>query len=110
METIYLLENFEAVNGSVLPASFPGTGSRAPNAEEAEIRVEFDWLAELLADLGRLIRSRKSFTTPLSFFFDFFTVVDEGWSAMVIRSMRAGDQNEVSNLKSVTRFLNPSYL
>ena len=70
MESIYLLE---AV-GSALPASFPGTW--APSAET----VEFNWLAKSLADLGCLIRSRKSFTMPP--FFDLFAAVDESWSAM----------------------------
>ena len=56
--------------------SFPGTGTLAPN-EEIVTQV---WLAESLADLGRLIRSRKSVAMPLPFFFD---AVDEGWSAMI---------------------------
>ena len=44
-------------------------------------------LAEPLASLGRFIRSRKNFLTmPPHFFFDFFVAVDEGWSAMVMRS------------------------
>jgi hypothetical protein len=73
MEPIYLLE---AV-GSALPASVPGTGSRAPDAEETNIRVEFDWLTESLADLGRLIRWETSFTIALRFFFDFFPAVGE---------------------------------
>ena len=98
METIYLLKNVEAVR-SALPASFPRAGSWVPNAEETETRVEFDWLAELLADLGGLIRSRKSFTMPPPFFFEFVAAVDEG-SAMV---MRVGDQNEVSSFNFKVR-------
>ena len=69
----------------MLAASFLGTGSRAPDAEETET---FDWLAESLVDLGRLIRSRKRFIMPPPFSFDFFAAVDEGWSAMEMRSMR----------------------
>jgi hypothetical protein len=81
MELIYLLKAVEFV----FSASFPGIGSWAPNAEETETGVEFDWLAESLANLGRLIRSRKSFfTIPPSFFFDFLAEVDEGWSAMEV--------------------------
>jgi len=86
MEPIYLLE---AV-GFALPASVPRTGSRAPDAEETETRVEFDWLAESLGDLGRLNRSRTYFTMLPPFFFDFFAAVGEVWSAM---EMRARDKN-----------------
>ena len=75
MESIYLLEAVDFA----LPASFLGRGSRAPDAEETETLV---WLAESLADLCGLIRSRKSFPMPPPSFFDFFAVVDEGWSAM----------------------------
>ena len=82
MTPIYLLE---AVDDFDPPGSFPWTGSCALNAEETETGVEFDWLVESLADLGRLITSRKSFfTMPPSFFFDFIVAVAEGWSAMEV--------------------------
>ena len=84
MEWIYLPETVD----SVLPASFPGTGSWSSSAEETETRVKFDWLAKSLIDLVRLNRSRTRFTISPPFFFDFF--VDEGWSAM---EMRVGDLN-----------------
>jgi len=71
----------EAV-GSALPALSPGTES---DAGERETRVEFGWLAEESADLGRLIRSRKSLTMASPFFFDFIGAVDECWSAMEMR-------------------------
>ena len=61
-------------------------------AEELETRAEIDWL--LAADLGRFIRSRKRFTMPPPFFFDFFAAVDEGWSAMEM--MRVGDKQNVT--------------
>ena len=57
-----------------------------PNAEEPKTR---DWLVE---SLGRLIRSRKRFTKPPPFFFDFFAAVDEGWSAMEM--MRIGEKED----------------
>ena len=66
----------------VLPASFPMIDSWTSTAKGTETRVWFDWLAESLANLGRLITSRKSFTMPSPFFFDFFTAVEEGGSAM----------------------------
>ena len=71
MEPKYLLE----ADGSILPASFPGS----------ENRVEFDWLAESLADLGRLITSRKSFTMPPFVFDFFFAAVDEAMEMRVRR-------------------------
>lgn len=77
MESISLLEPIS----STLPALYPGAGSLSPNAGETETWL--DWLAELLAGLGRLIRSRKRFTMP--FFLVFFAVVDESWSAMEMR-------------------------
>ena len=49
--------------------------------------MEFDWLAESLADLGRLIRSLKNFPMPMDFFFDFFAV-REIWSAMDMSARR----------------------
>ena len=51
-----------------------------------------DWRAESLADLGRLIKSRKSFPMSLPFFFDFFAVGDI-WSAM---DMSARDKREAA--------------
>ena len=58
--------------GPALPASLPGT--RVPDAEETETCVKFDWLAEALADLGRLNGFRRNF--------DFFATVDEDRSSM----------------------------
>ena len=81
MKPIYLLE---AV-GSALPVSFPETGSW--ESEETDTWVEFDWLAESLTDLGRLNRYWRNFFMRPPFFFDFFVVIDEVWSAM---EMRAG--------------------
>jgi hypothetical protein len=54
-----------------------------PNAEETEIPVEFDWLAESLAGLCGLNRSRRKIFMLSPFFF--FAVVDEGWLAMKMR-------------------------
>ena len=73
-----------------------------PN-EETENLVEFDWLAE---SLGRFLnRSRKSFTPP--FFFNFFAVVDEGWSAI---EMGVGAYNVVgSSLKTLCKVINTYY-
>ena len=96
MEPIYLPE---AV-GPSLPASFPGTGSgsRAPDAEaeETETRVEFDGLAEALADLGRLTKPRKGFRKV----FDIFAAVDEGLSAMEMRA-RGERQERTASIKYI---------
>ena len=82
----YLLEAVDFV----LPASFPVKGLRASLAKETDTGVEIDWLAESLAGLGCFIRSRKSFAMPPPFFFDFFAVADEGWSAIVMRERDQG--------------------
>ena len=55
MEPIQLPEAI----GSALPASLPGTGSGAPDAEETQTRVEFNGLAEALADLVRLTNPER---------------------------------------------------
>ena len=88
----YLLEAVDFV----LPASFPVKRLRASLAKETDTGVEIDWLSESLAGLGCFIRSRKSFAMPPPFFFDFFAVADEGWSAIVMRERPRVDLTEFS--------------
>ena len=76
MDSIYLPE---AVS-SALPTSFPGTGPGS--------RVEFDGLADALADLGRFTKLRKGFRNV----FHTFAAVDERRSAMEMRAR--GDRKE----------------
>ena len=62
--------------------------------------MESDWLAESLADLGRLIRSLKTFPMPMDFFFDFFAV-REIWSAM---DMSARGRKDTRQCQGICHF------
>jgi hypothetical protein len=68
-----------------------------------------DWPAKSLADSGRLIRFRKSFTMP-PFLLNFFAAVDEGWSAMgeIDESGSLRDQSKASRHPSHL-LCNPAY-
>ena len=60
--------------------------------------MESDWLAESLADLGRLIRSLKNFPMPMDFFFDFFAV-REIWSAIDMSARRRKNTRQSQGLR-----------
>ena len=62
--------------------------------------MEFDWRAESLAGLGRLIRSLTNFPMPLDFSFDFFEV-GEIWSAM---DMSARGRKDTRQCQGICHF------